>query len=85
MKVYAVIYDWAYDYETDQPKVTLFEKYEDAMKKFDEYVADDKEFITNHRLTGIVTESEGDHYESYEEGYYVKTHTFVEIQQLNIN
>lgn len=81
--VYAVIQDWASDYELGND-MDLFSNENDAKNYFEKMIADDEESGIAEGIkdkSDFVSERSNDSYECYVEGYYCKDHYSIRIEK----
>lgn len=79
MKVYAVIENWSADYENGET-VELYNTLEKAQKRVKEKIEDFKKLDVNY--DNEIEEKY--YYEGYEEGYYLKNHTTIYIEEKEV-
>lgn len=80
--IYLVVRHAVFDYEDCGISIRAFENEEDASKFFDKEVEREKEMISCSDW--IVSSDKKGEFEAYEDGYYTKNHTILEIRILDI-
>ena len=83
MKVYLLMTDSAYEYD-DEQHISVYAKYEDAKKAFDECV---EEEMRNDHLVGrsdTVIVTRNDYFSMYTDGWYSADHYTVRINEREV-
>lgn len=80
MKVFVLLTEVVYDYETDR-RVKVFSTLEKAKKEFDEFVKKEKKNAEDEDWT---IELDGMDFEAYPEGTYVEDHVLACIEEQEV-
>ncbi|MDY0291922.1 MAG: hypothetical protein RBR02_06270 [Desulfuromonadaceae bacterium] len=91
-KVYAVRQDWA-NYDEHDNQINLFDTKEKAKAFYEECVKLEKEqFITSNYLNengtvdeGYILQEDEEEYEFYEDGNYDYCHSYIYIEEMEVN
>lgn len=88
MKVYVVIEDWAYDYDSGN-NVEVYNTRQKALDSLQEKrksarIDFDLEGKTDEEIEGIIEEQDESSYTVYEDGYYSKNHISIRIEEKEI-
>ena len=70
------------DYETISDDVRLFNNLEDAEKVFNNIVEEEREAAIDNEL--VIEYDDNRNFEAYEEGYYSRNHSSVNLFQIEI-
>lgn len=80
MKHYVVVCDWASDYQQGVDIVKVAHTYEEALDAFDKRLEEERKIVAEHDEWQVFIDARAE-FQAYEEGYYVKDHTYLYIEE----